>query len=115
MREAGIPVTLIVVGLAWLTWHFGWFPDVDWIIAVALIAGGVAVLVFDGITRSSIVIGPFLIGVGVAWALHERYRIGWGVLIPTLLVWLGVLMLVARHPRVPAKRIRAPESDPDHR
>ena len=115
MREAGIPVTLIVVGLAWLTWHFGWFPDVDWIIAVALIAGGVAVLVFDGITKSSIVIGPFLIGVGVAWALHERYRIGWGVLIPTLLVWLGVLMLVARHPRIPAKRIRAPESDPDHR
>lgn len=115
MREAGIPVALIVVGLAWLTWHFGWFPDVDWIIAVALIAGGVAVLVFDGITKSSIVIGPFLIGVGVAWALHERFRIGWGVLIPTLLVWLGVLMLVARHPRIPAKRIHAPESDLDHR
>lgn len=55
MRDAGLPVTLIVVGLAWLAWHFGW-----------------------------------------------------SVLIPALLVWLGALMLVARHPRFPDKRIRAP-------
>jgi hypothetical protein len=107
MREAGLPITLIVVGFTWLAWHFGWFPDVDWVIALALIGGGVAVLVLDGLTKSSIVIGPFLIGVGIAWALHERYRISWAVLIPILLVWLGVLMLVARHPRFPDKRIRA--------
>ena len=112
MRDSALPVTLIVVGLAWLAWQFGWFPDVNWVIALALIAGGVAVLVFDGITRSSIIIGPFLIGVGVAWALHERYRIAWAVLIPTLLVWLGVLMLVARHPRIPDRRIRVPRSGP---
>ena len=111
MRDAGLPVTLIVVGFAWLAWQFGWFPDVDWVIAVALIAGGVAVLVFDGLTKSSIVIGPFLIGVGVAWALHERYRIGWGVLIPILLVWLGALMLLARHPRFPDKRVRVAPPD----
>ena len=113
MRDAGLPVTLIVVGLAWLAWQFGWFPDVDWIIAVALIAGGVAVMVFDGVTKSSIVIGPFLIGVGTAWAVHERYRIGWGVLIPVLLVWLGVLMLVARQPRFPDKRIRVSQTEID--
>jgi hypothetical protein len=111
MRDAGLPVTLIVVGLAWLAWHFSWFPDLDWVIAVALIAGGVAVLVFDGITKSSIVVGPFLIGVGVAWAMHERYRISWGVLIPLLLVWLGVLMLVSRHPRCPDRRIRVPPAE----
>ena len=110
MRDAGLPITLIVVGFAWLAWHFGWFPDIDWVIALALIAGGVAVLVFDGITKSSIVLGPFLIAVGVAWALHERYRIGWVVLIPSLLVLLGVVMLVARHPRFPDRRIRVPPS-----
>ena len=113
MRDAGLPVTLIVVGLAWLAWRLGWFPDVDWIVAVALIAGGIAVMVFDGITKTSIVIGPFLIGVGLAWALHERYRIGWGVLVPVMLVWLGVLMLVARHPRFPDKRIRATRTEID--
>ena len=104
MRDAALPITLIVVGLAWLAWQFGWFPDKDWIIAVAFIAAGVAVLVFDRITKSSIVVGPFLIGVGTAWALHERYRVSWSVLIPSLLVWLGLLMLVARSPRIPDRR-----------
>lgn len=108
MRDAGLPVTLIVVGFAWLAWHFGWFPDVDWMIAAALVAGGIAVLVFDGLTKSSIVIGPFLIGAGIAWALHERYRVHWQVLIPCLLVLLGVLMLLARHRRFPERRIRTP-------
>jgi hypothetical protein len=106
MRDAGLPVTLIVVGLVWLAWHFRLFPDVDWIIAVGLVVGGIAVLIFDGLTKSSVVIGPFLIGVGIAWALHERYRVGWTVLIPALLVWLGVLMLVARSPRFPDRRVR---------
>ncbi|HVF65250.1 MAG TPA: hypothetical protein VNE58_14755 [Casimicrobiaceae bacterium] len=112
MRDAGLPVTLIVVGLAWLAWRFSWFPDLDWIVAFGLIVGGVAVLVLDRITKSSVVIGPFLIGVGVAWALHERYRVGWGVLVPTLLVLLGVLMLVARHPRIPVKRVRVDATEP---
>ena len=114
MRDAGLPVTLIVVGLVWLAWHFGWFPNVDWIIAGALIAGGIAVLVLDGITRHSVVIGPFLIGVGIAWILHEFYRVHWTVLVPSLLVWLGVLMLASRHPSLPDKRIkaRAPEPPP---
>lgn len=106
MRDAGLPITLIVVGLVWLAWHFRLFPDIDWIIAVGLIAGGIAVLAFDGITKSSIVIGPFLIGVGIAWGVHERYRIAWSVLIPALLVWLGVLMLAARSPRIPERRVR---------
>lgn len=111
MKSASLPVTLIVIGLVWLAWKFGWFPDVDWVIALALIAGGVAILVFDGVTKTSIVIGPFLIGVGIAWALHERYRAGWSVLVPALLVWLGILMLVARHPRFPHKRLRVETTD----
>jgi hypothetical protein len=104
MRDAGIPVTLIVVGVLWLVWYFGWFPDVDWIIAVGLAAGGVAVLLFDGVTKSSVVIGPFMIASGLAWALHDRYRVSWSVLIPALLILLGALMLVARSPRIPVRR-----------
>ena len=104
MRDAGIPVTLIVVGVLWLVWYFGWFPDVDWIIAAGLAAGGVAVLLFDGVTKSSVVIGPFMIASGLAWALHDRYRVSWSVLIPALLILLGALMLVARSPRIPVRR-----------
>ena len=49
------------------------------------------------------------------WTLQYRYsattgrgsyRIAWSVLIPALLVWLGVLMLAARSPRIPERRVR---------
>lgn len=106
MRDAALPVMLIVVGTLWLVWHFGWFPNVDWIIAAGLVLGGIAVLVVDGITKSSVVIGPFMIAAGAAWALHDHNRLTWTVLIPLLLILLGVLMLIARSPAIPALRTK---------
>ncbi len=111
MRDAGVPITLIVVGCAWLLWHYRLFPDIDWIIAAGLIVGGVFVLFLDGITKSSIVVGPFLIASGVAWALHDRRHVTWFVLIPTLLIVLGVLMLIARRPSIPERRVRGQLGD----
>ena len=40
MKDASLPVTLIVVGLGWLLWEFRLFPDVDWIISLGFIAAG---------------------------------------------------------------------------
>lgn len=104
MRDAGLPVTLIIVGSTWLLWYFRLFPDIDWIISAGMIAGGVAILFLDGITKKSVVGGPFLIVSGIAWALHDRWRVTWTVLIPTLLIILGVLMLIARRPTIPQRR-----------
>jgi hypothetical protein len=104
MRNAALPVTLIIVGSAWLLWYYRLFPDVDWIIAAGMAAGGVAILLLDGITKKSLVSGPFLIASGIAWALHDRWRVTWTVLIPTLLIVLGVLMLIARRPSIPERR-----------
>jgi hypothetical protein len=106
MRDAGLPITLIIVGSAWLLWYFRLFPDLDWIIAAGLVAGGVAILFLDGITKKSIVAGPFLIASGIAWALHDRWRVTWFVLLPTLLILLGALMLIARRPDIPPRRPR---------
>ena len=103
MRDASLPITLIVVGLVWLFWHFRLFPDIDWVIAAGFLAAGVAVMVFDGINKTSIVTGPILIAMGGAWALNDRYRVCWSVLIPALLVLLGVLMLIARSAAIPDK------------
>ena len=72
MKDASLPVTLIAVGLGWLLWQFRLFPDVDWIISLAFIAAGVAVLVIDGFNKNSVVVGPFLIAIGIAWLLHDR-------------------------------------------
>ena len=106
MRDAALPVTLIIVGCAWLLWYFRLFPDFDWIIAAGLFAGGVAILFLDGVTKKSVVAGPFLIASGIAWALHEHWRVTWAVLIPSLLILLGVLMLVARRPNIPERGVR---------
>ena len=68
--------------------------------------GGSAVLYLDGMTKNSIVAGPILIASGIAWALHDRWRVTWFVLMPMLLVLLGVLMLIARRPNIPERRAR---------
>jgi hypothetical protein len=114
MRDASLPITLIIVGCAWLLWYYRLFPDIDWIIAAGLIVGGMGVLYLDGITKKSIVTGPFLIASGIAWALHDRWRVTWFVLIPTLLIFLGVLMLIARGASIPERRLRG-EQVPDRR
>lgn len=103
MRDASLPVTLIVVGLGWLLWEFRLFPDVDWIIGLGFIAGGIAVMAIDGINKNSVVIGPFLVAVGIAWLLHDRYGTNWRYIVPVMLVLLGALMLVARSPKVPER------------
>ncbi len=107
MRDAALPITLIVVGLVWLLWYQGWLPDKDWVIAIGFIAAGVAVLVLDGFTKTSVVMGPFLIAIGIAWIVHDRYRTSYGVIVPAMLVILGALMLVARSPSIPERRPRA--------
>jgi hypothetical protein len=43
MKDASLPITLIVVGAAWLLWDYRLFPDLDWIIAGGLVAGGIAI------------------------------------------------------------------------
>jgi hypothetical protein len=107
MRDAALPITLIVVGLVWLLWYQGWLPDKDWVIAIGFIAAGVAVLVLDGFTKTSVVMGPFLVAIGIAWIVHDRYRTSYGVIVPAMLVILGALMLVARSPSIPERRPRA--------
>ena len=104
MRNAALPVTLIVVGVVGLIWYFGWFPDADAVTTVALIGAGVLVLVLDGLTKSSIVLGPTLITMGTMWFLHDQYRLRWSLLIPILLIVIGALMLVARSSSLPDRR-----------
>jgi hypothetical protein len=106
MRDASLPVTLIVVGLGWLLWEFRLFPDVDWIIGIGFIVGGIAVLALDGLNKNSVVVGPFLVAIGLAWLAHDRYGTQWRYIVPVMLVLLGALMLIARSPRVPERRSR---------
>ena len=104
MRDAALPITLIVVGLVWLLWYFGLFPDRDWLVAGGFIAAGIAVMAVDGITKTSVVAGPFLIAIGIAWLLNGERGVSFRLIVPSMLVILGVLMLIARNPRIPVQR-----------
>jgi hypothetical protein len=104
MRNAALPVTLIVVGVLGLVWYFGWIPEFDAMTSIGFIAAGVLVLVMDGITKSSIVLGPTLISVGIAWWVHDQQHVRLRLLVPVLLIVIGLLMLVARNPRIPERR-----------
>lgn len=108
-NNAALPITLIVVGVIGVVWYLGWFPNVESITALALAAAGVLILATDRITKSSIVLGPMLIAVGGAIWLHDTYRLRWWLLISVLLIIVGILMLVARDPRIPEKRLTPAE------
>ncbi|MEO8345491.1 MAG: hypothetical protein ABI607_07340 [Betaproteobacteria bacterium] len=104
MRNASMPVVLIVVGILGVVWYFGWLPDFDSITAIALVGAGIVVLAMDGITKNSVVLGPALIAFGIAWWVHDQYRYRWTLLIPMLLILIGGLMLIARRPSIPDRR-----------
>ena len=108
MKDAGLPITLIVIGIIWLLWHLGWIPDRDWLVGFGFITGGVGVLLVDGFTKNSVVVGPFLIAIGSAWLARDQYHTSWSLILPLLLVLLGSLMLLARNPAIPERRKAKP-------
>ena len=61
MRDAVLPIFLIVMGILWLLFALDWIPDLDWLIGLGFIAAGIGVMLTDGINKQSIVSGPFLI------------------------------------------------------
>lgn len=101
MKDAALPVVLILLGATWLLHTLHWLPDVHWLWVIGLAGAGVAILLLDGITKSSIVAGPLLILAGLMSFLRQQYGLGWNIEIPVMLIAAGMLMLVARAPAIP--------------
>lgn len=104
MRDATLPVVLIAGGLAMLGWNCGWIPNWNTLIAIALVVAGIAILVLDGITKKSLVAGPVLIALGIGW--YGYFDLGWRsrLIIPVLMIFAGLMMLIARFAPVPENR-----------
>jgi hypothetical protein len=96
MRDATIPVLLIVGGLGLLGWNMGWIPEWSTLIALAFIAAGIVVLVLDGLTKKSLVAAPVLIAAGIAW--YGYFELSWRsrLILPMLMIFTGLMMLIAR-------------------
>jgi hypothetical protein len=104
MKDAALPVVLILLGATWLLHTLNWLPDIHWLWVIGLAGAGVAILLLDGITKSSIVAGPLLILAGLMSFLRQNYALGWNIEIPVMLIAAGILMLAARSPSVPESR-----------
>lgn len=104
MKGAGLPVVLIVLGGAWLLNSLHWLPDVQWLWIGGLAGAGVAILLLDGITKSSVVAGPLLILAGLLSFLRQYHDLGWRFIVPIMLICWGATLLIARAPSIPASR-----------
>ncbi len=104
MKDAVFPVILITLGAAWLLNSLDWLPGVHWLWISGLTGAGIAILLLDGITKSSIVAGPLLILAGILSFMRQYYDLPWRFIFPVMLMAAGVLMLVARLPSVPHSR-----------
>lgn len=117
MRDAALPVMLIVLGVTWLLNSLDWLPEIHWLWILGLAGAGIAILALDGITKSSIVAGPLLILAGGLSFCRQYYDLGWSFIIPIMLIAAGVFLLVARSPAIPESRALARrfEGKPENR
>lgn len=104
MKDAALPVVLIVLGAAWLLNSLHWLPEVHWLWILGLAGAGLGILMLDGITKSSIVAGPLLILAGLLSFFRQYHGLGWRFIIPIMLIAAGVCMLIARSPSIPESR-----------
>ncbi len=104
MRNATLPVILIAGGLALLGWNYGWIPNWNTLVAVALVSAGVAILLLDGLTKQSLVAGPVLIAMGIGW--YGFFDLGWRarLIVPLLMIFAGFMLLAARFALLPASK-----------
>ena len=107
MRNAFLPIILIVVGAGWLLNELHLFPDANWIVILGLIVAGVLVLTLEGFNSTSVVKGPLLIAAGIAMYLHQHQGFDWRILVPSMLILAGLLLLVARSGVLPEARRNA--------
>ncbi|TJZ76182.1 hypothetical protein [Chitiniphilus eburneus] len=117
MRNALVPIALIVIGAGWLVNSLNVAPAVSWIVVFGLVCAGIGVLLVDGWNKRTIVSGPLLILGGAAVFANQQYGLGWGILLPLLMMGLGLLMLLARMEAVPdapgPEPMRLPGQDDD--
>ena len=103
MRDATLPVVLIAGGLVLLAWNYGWLPNWNALVALALAVAGALIMVLDGITKKSLVAGPVLMAMGLGW--YGYFDLGWRsrLIIPLLMIFAGLMMLIGRFAPVPGE------------
>ena len=98
-----LPIVLIIFGAVWFLSSTDILPTTATLLALALVLGGLALLLLDGINTQSIVHGPMLMYIGAAVYLRNQMFINTAPLAALGMMLLGALMLLARSGIVPQK------------
>lgn len=99
-----VPVIMIAVGIGWLLSVLGIAPAIDWVWTLALLASGLLVFILGGFDKVTFVAGIGLILCSLLSVLRQTGRLPLNVEMPLLVIAVGALLLVARHPKIPAPK-----------
>ena len=94
-RQIALPVMIIIVGAAWLLNVMDIIPRIDWLWTCSIAAIGTLTMLLGGITKVTIVVGPFMLIASVFSVLRQTERINLDKEIPILVIILGILMLIS--------------------
>jgi hypothetical protein len=97
-----VPVLIIAVGVGWLLTAVGYGPGINWVWTLGLGTVGVLTFVLSGFDKVSVVVGPFFLAASLLSVLRQTEVLSVNVEVPLLVICVGVLLLVARLPAVPA-------------
>lgn len=94
-RQFALPVMVIIVGIAWLLNVMGIIPPIDWLWTCSIAAIGILTLLLGGITKVTVVVGPFMMIASVSSVLRQTGRIDIDKEVPILVIILGILMFIS--------------------
>lgn len=99
-----LPLLLITVGSGWLLTTLGIAPGINWIWILGLAITGVLTIVIAGFDKVTFVVSSFLLIASCLSILRQTERLELNIEVPCLVILAGILMLVARHPAIPAPK-----------
>ena len=104
-----VPLLMIAVGSGWLLSATGLAPKIDWVWTLGLAMVGVLTFAVGGLDKFTIVTGPFFLIASVISVMRQSGRLAIEVEVPILVILMGVLLLIARSPSIPAPSWVTPE------
>lgn len=96
-----LPILLIAVGVGWLLSALGIAPSIDWVWTLGLATIGVVAFLLGGIDKFTVVVGPLFLLASLLSVLRQTGRLDFNVEIPILVIWSGILFLLARLRSIP--------------
>lgn len=101
-----VPILVLAAGIGWLLNSLEWFPDVNWAWSLCLAAGGILVLLSQGLNRGTVVLGPLLLIAGLLSIARQAEILSPKVEVPCLVIAVGVLLLISRLSNLPSGHAR---------